>query len=174
MLDKIVYAGTTNASFRQGSQVGRRLHGAGVWKKREIAAPRAAADIIATLLYLLMPSSSPEPFFGSGRHHQKECMHPGITIENIEELRRREGVEDVELGRQIRDLAAGDLVNLTFLSGTRTFPGEVLSVRITSIKGDLFRGKLVGKPASAGLAELHPGAVVTFTAANIHSVARPG
>jgi hypothetical protein len=101
-------------------------------------------------------------------------MHPGISIENIEELRRREGVEDVELGRQIRDLAAGDLVNLTFLCGTRTFPGEVLSVRITSIKGDAFRGKLASKPASAGLTELRPGAVLTFTAANIHSVVRPG
>jgi hypothetical protein len=101
-------------------------------------------------------------------------MHPGIAIENIEEMRRREGVEDLELADQIRALAVGDTVKLTFLQGGRTFPGEVLSVRITSIKGSKFRGKLVDRPAAAGLAELHAGAAVTFTAANIHSVARHG
>jgi hypothetical protein len=101
-------------------------------------------------------------------------MHPGIAIENIEEMRRREGVEDLELGRQIRALAAGDIVKLTFLSDGRAFPGEVLSVRITSIKDNKYRGKLVDSPASAGLAELRAGAAVTFSAANIHSVARHG
>jgi hypothetical protein len=101
-------------------------------------------------------------------------MHPGIVIENIQELRRREGVEDVELADQIRALAAGDIVKLTFLADGRTFPGEVLSIRITSIKGSKFRGKLLDSPASAGLADLRAGAPVTFTAANIHSVARHG
>ena len=101
-------------------------------------------------------------------------MERTITIENIEEMRRREGVEDLELGQQIRELAAGDVVRLTFLGEPRAFPGEVLPVRITSIKDGAFRGKLLNKPTTAALAELRAGAPVTFTAANIHSVAKHG
>jgi hypothetical protein len=43
-------------------------------------------------------------------------------------------------------------------------------VRITSIRGADFRGKLVAKPASSGLAELNAGSALVFTASQIHSV----
>jgi len=44
-------------------------------------------------------------------------MPPSIEIENIEKLRLREGIKDVELRRAIRGLRAGDYVKLTLLTG---------------------------------------------------------
>src|SRR4051794_12299675 len=72
-----------------------------------------------------------------------------VEIENIEEMRRREGIEDVELREEIRGLRVGDIVKLTFLTGSHSF--ETLLVRITSIRGAAFRGKLANGPTSAGL-----------------------
>jgi hypothetical protein len=94
-----------------------------------------------------------------------------VEIENIEEMRRQQGIEDVELREGIRGLRAGDFVKLTLRSGTKPSPGETLPVRITSIRGATFRGKLARKPAAPGLAGLALGAVVVFTAAQIHSLA---
>jgi len=94
-----------------------------------------------------------------------------VPIENIEEMRRREGIDDVELRSEIRDLQVGDSVRLTLMTGTFLSPaGETIVVRITSIKGCTFRGKLTTKPASACLAELKAGAPIRFTAAHIHSL----
>src|SRR5262245_54527576 len=99
-------------------------------------------------------------------------MRNAVEIENIEEMRRREGIDDVELRQEIRDLAAGDCVKLTFLTGAKSFPGETLSVRITSIHGNTFRGKLTRRPTSGRLSDLHMGSVVVFTRDHIHSVTR--
>lgn len=95
-----------------------------------------------------------------------------IQIEDIEELRRQEGIDDVELRVAIRGLTIGAFVKLTFLSGTTPSAGETLPVRITQIRGSTFRGKLFAKPVSASLSELCVGSPVVFTAAHIHSVAK--
>jgi hypothetical protein len=99
-------------------------------------------------------------------------MRNPVEIENIEEIRRRAGIEDVELREEIRKLEIGDLVKLTLLTGTKSFAGETLLVRITSIRGAAFRGKLITRPTSTDLAKLRVGSPVAFTAAHIHSLVR--
>ena len=94
-----------------------------------------------------------------------------VEIENIEERRRQVGIDDVVLRDDIRGLDVGDLVKLTLLTDTASFAGETVLVRITSIRGPAFRGKLVCKPASTGLSGLGVGSLVVFTAAHIHSLA---
>jgi hypothetical protein len=93
-----------------------------------------------------------------------------IPLENIEELRREQGIDDVDLRMEIRSLKAGDFVKLTFLIGSAAF--ETLLVRITSIRGSAFRGKLAKRPSSSGLAKLHAGDPIVFTTAHIHSLIR--
>lgn len=95
-------------------------------------------------------------------------MSTTIPLENIEELRREQGIDDIELRLDIRTLKAGDFVKLTFLVGTAAF--ETLSVRITSIRGSAFRGKLAKRPSSSGLSELEAGAIIEFNTAHIHSL----
>ena len=95
-------------------------------------------------------------------------MRNTVEIENIEEMRRVEGIDDVELRMEIRGLKAGDFVYLTFVTSTKSF--ETLQVRITSIRGSAFRGKLVDKPTSSGLKALAPGVPIVFTTAHIHSL----
>ena len=95
-------------------------------------------------------------------------MQTTVELENIEEMRRQEGIDDVELRVDIRGLLAGDFVRLTFLTGTTSF--ETLVVRITSIRGSAFRGKLVRRPTSASLRKLSAGAAIAFTTAHIHSL----
>ena len=99
-------------------------------------------------------------------------MGKRVEIENIEERRREVGIDDVVLREDIRGLAIGDLVRLTLLTDTASFAGETVLVRITSIRGPAFRGKLVGKPTSISLSRLGVGSPVAFTAAHIHSLAR--
>ena len=101
-------------------------------------------------------------------------MRKAVEIENIDEMRRRLGIDDVELHEQIRELAAGDFVKLTFLiGGANPLAGETLSVRITSIRGGAFRGKLADRPASSSLSKLRVGWPVAFTADHIHSIPKP-
>ncbi len=95
--------------------------------------------------------------------------HP-LEIENIQELRWREGVDDVELGAEICSLRVGDSVKLTFRTAMKSFAGETLIVRITSIRGCTFRGKLAESPAFVGLSRLRVGSAVSFTTAHIHSI----
>jgi hypothetical protein len=99
-------------------------------------------------------------------------MRNPVEIENIEEIRRREGIEDVELREEIRGLRVGDYIKLTLLTGTTPFARETLLVRITQIRGSTFRGELATTPASAGLAELPVRSPLAFTAAHIHSLPR--
>jgi hypothetical protein len=97
-------------------------------------------------------------------------MQNTVAFENIEEMRRRQGIEDVELRSEIRGLAVGDFVRLTLVNSAEEFKGESLLVRITSIRGYTFRGKLANEPAARCATELHLGSPVVFTTAHIHSV----
>jgi len=96
-------------------------------------------------------------------------QHP-VEIENIQELRWREGIEDVELGAEIPSLRVGDSVKLTFRMAAKSLASHTLMVRITSIRGCTFRGKLAEGPAFVGLSRLRAGLVVRFSAAHIHSI----
>jgi hypothetical protein len=97
-------------------------------------------------------------------------MRPIVEIEDIEQRRLQAGIDDVELRSQIRGLQVGDFVKLTFLTGATSF--ETLAVRITSISGSAFRGKLADSPATSALSQLRVGSPVAFTAAHIHSLVR--
>jgi len=94
-----------------------------------------------------------------------------VEIENIEDMRLREGIDDIELREEIRRLRTGDWVNLTLLSGPKS-AGENAIVRITSIRGNTYRGKLVKRLTSMGLSNVRVGTLVVFTAAHIHSLAK--
>lgn len=91
-------------------------------------------------------------------------------IQNIEEMRQREGIDDVELREAVRGLRVADVVNLTFLTGPSTW--ETLPVRITGRRGGRFQGELVRRPASSRLAELTVGSPISFSRCHIHSVAK--
>lgn len=93
-----------------------------------------------------------------------------IELENIEDMRRREGIDDVDLRKRIRALAAGDHVNVTFLIGDKA--SETWQVRITSIRGSLFRGKLARRSGDQPRSTLSPGASVVFKPGHIHSLVR--
>jgi len=107
----------------------------------------------------------------SSRNGIDVWRHP-LEIEDIEQLRWKVGIVDLELRAEIRSLQVGDSVRLTFRTEKESFAGETLSVRITSIRGSKFRGKLSTKPAFVGLSSLRVGSFVRFTAAHIHSVAK--
>jgi hypothetical protein len=62
-------------------------------------------------------------------------------------------------------------VRLTARVGNQPFPGERLLVRITSVRGNVFRGKLSRGPAAARFPGVKVGSLLTFTADHIHSVA---
>jgi hypothetical protein len=98
-------------------------------------------------------------------------MHSSIEIENILELRRAEGIEDVELRAAIRALRVGDVVKLTFQSNTTPCVSETLSVRVIAINGSKYRGRMVKGAKSNALSELRPRSIVNFAAAHIHSLA---
>lgn len=97
-------------------------------------------------------------------------MRKQFEIEDIEELRRRQGINDDELRQQVRGLRAGDIVLLTLLAGSAAPAGESVPVRITRVQGSGFRGELVRKPATSALAGLRAGLALVFTAAHIHSL----
>lgn len=89
-----------------------------------------------------------------------------LEIENIEEMRRQQGIDDVELAEAIRRLKIGDVVNLTFLTKTHSF--ETTPVQITQIRGIAFRGKLLRTRSRA-----RRDTIVEFTISHIHSVVMP-
>ena len=97
-------------------------------------------------------------------------MRQQFEIEDIEGLRRGQGINDSELRQQVRGLRAGDVVLLTLLAGTAAPGGEMVPVRITRVRGSAFRGALVRKPASSPLAGLRAGSPVVFAASHIHSL----
>jgi hypothetical protein len=97
-------------------------------------------------------------------------MRARVEIQNIEEMRLRAGIDDVELRSEIRGLHVGDVVKLTFLAGTTSY--ETLSVRITRINGSAFRGRLADSPIAPALSTLRAGSPVSFAAAHIHSLVK--
>ena len=97
-------------------------------------------------------------------------MIHSVEIENIEQLRLREGIDDLELRQAIRGLRVGDFVRLTLLSGPTPSAGEMVLVRITRIRGKNFRGKLAHNPSSTQRSNLRAGALVVFTRDHIHSL----
>jgi hypothetical protein len=99
-------------------------------------------------------------------------MRNQVAIENIDEMRRRAGIDDAELREAIRQLKVGDAIRLTLVS--RTGNAETLFVRITRIQGSAFRGKLTRKPAAVSLSSLRVGSPVVFTTVHIHSIAKQG
>ncbi len=98
-------------------------------------------------------------------------MRVSVQIENIDELRRCNGIDDIELHGKIDRLRVGDHVLLTFLSGSNRC--ATLSVRITRIRAGRFRGHLAARPARPALLGLRDNAMVAFTAGQIHSITRP-
>ena len=97
-------------------------------------------------------------------------MRPYIEIEDIEYLRRRNGIDDLKLQEDVRGLRVGNVVKLTFIAGPRAT--ETLSVRITSIGPTIFRGKLTKAPTVTGLSQLRLDSIITFTADHIHSLVK--
>ena len=97
-------------------------------------------------------------------------MDNPVEIQDIEEMRRKEGIDDVRLRVEIRGLKVGDLVKLSLATGMASF--ETLAVRITSSRGSAFRGKLANRPSSAGLLKLSAGPSIALTTAHIHSIAK--
>jgi hypothetical protein len=97
-------------------------------------------------------------------------MRNPIVVEDIESMRRRQGIDDAELREEIRGLKIGDFVKLTLLTRTASYAGETLPVRITRITGFLFCGALAVRPTFDGLSKLKVGSPVRFTTAHIHSV----
>jgi len=96
-------------------------------------------------------------------------MSQRVQFENIEEMRQNAGIDDIELRDAIRRLQVGDWVKLT-VSINGSFPGDPLFIRITSIKGNLFRGKLAQPGRAARRAKLTTESVLTFTGEQIHSI----
>jgi hypothetical protein len=94
-------------------------------------------------------------------------MRNTIAIDDIEEVRRQLGIDDVELRLGIRQLKVGDIVHLSLVTakGLHTVP-----VRITSIRGYAFRGKLTGRQPDAVADGLPAGATLAFKSAHIHSI----
>jgi hypothetical protein len=97
-------------------------------------------------------------------------MRNPIVVEDIEGMRRRQGIDDAELREEIRGLTIGDFVKLTLLTRTGSYAGETLLVRITRITGSLFCGELAVRPTFNGLSKLRVGSRVRFTTTHIHSV----
>jgi hypothetical protein len=98
-------------------------------------------------------------------------MKPTIRIEDIDRLRRDQAIDDAELRGQIRVLLPGHLVRLTFLPGSDEVPPEMLLVRVTSIRGTVYRGRIAQDPSSR-LVDLPRGRLVRFARAHIHSVVK--
>jgi hypothetical protein len=91
-----------------------------------------------------------------------------ILIENIDAARKREGIDDVVLHDEIIRLKAGDQVRLSVSADGKQY--EMVSVRITSVKGLALRGKVTEKPRSRSLGTLVVGAAMTFVADQVHSI----
>jgi hypothetical protein len=91
-------------------------------------------------------------------------------LEEIDALRRENGIDDVELRQEIARLLVGDQVRLTFLAGPGLPAPRTLRARITHIGDGGFRGRLVDAPAGRAPGALRRGMAIDFTAGQIHSV----
>ena len=96
-------------------------------------------------------------------------MRGPLQVQDIEEMRRRAGIKDVELRQAIRVLRVGARQNYA--------PGRRAGCRWRDAAGPdhrhpggASRGKLADRPTSAGLSGLRPGRALAFTGSHIHSV----
>src|SRR5262249_12815937 len=99
-------------------------------------------------------------------------MRITMEIENIEAMRRLQGIDDAELHQEIRALQKGDCVKLTLLPLNKASSGDLLGIKIIRIEGNSFRGRLAKKPALAELRKLRIGSLISFSADHIHSIAK--
>lgn len=90
-------------------------------------------------------------------------MTSTVAIENIDEMRQLQGIDDIELRESLRGLQVGDVVRLTFTSSAGC--SQTAPVRITQIQGSRFRGKTERKALS-----LLAGKQVVFSLSHVHSV----
>ena len=91
-----------------------------------------------------------------------------IAIENIGQMRRREGIDDCELEDEIRQLHVGDIVRLTLRASDRAV--ESVLVRVTTVHEQQFTGAFATPPADSRLQRLTDGMTLSFTADHIHSI----
>lgn len=91
-----------------------------------------------------------------------------ILVENIEAARLRQGIDDVDLRGRISALTAEDRVRVSISGDGKIY--EEVSVRITSRKGERFRGKLATKVRQASLKSAAIGSTVFFEGNQIHSI----
>ena len=96
-------------------------------------------------------------------------MRDCLEIEDIEAMRLQAGIDDVELRQDIRKLEIGDIIVLTLLGTDTARASEIWEVRITAIRGRVFRGKLA-RPISPGAARRRTGTRIAFRATHIHSL----
>jgi hypothetical protein len=99
-------------------------------------------------------------------------MRQAPEIQDIEEMRRQEGIDDIDLRVGIRALKVGDVVKISLITGASTF--ETLQVRITSIRESAFRGKLADGQTCTRRSRQWSGKPLAFTTAHIHSIAKKG
>jgi len=66
-------------------------------------------------------------------------MSKRVEFEDIEEMRRLAGIEDVELREAIRGLRVGDYVRITPLTGGHASPGRTLLARNVAWASSLYR-----------------------------------
>ena len=59
-------------------------------------------------------------------------MRDRVRIENIEEMRLHEGIDDTELRKEIRALKVGDFVKLTLLARAGSFESDSAGRRVSS------------------------------------------
>lgn len=97
-------------------------------------------------------------------------MRHALQLQDIEEMRRENGIEDVELRRGIRALRVGDCIKVSLITSAPSF--ETVQVRITSIRGSKFRGKLAKNKDHSRPSKHAPALTVAFTTAHIHSIVK--
>jgi hypothetical protein len=126
-----------------------------------------------SILGMLFPQSFPsDPADTTRCAREGTSMRLPIEIEDIDYLRRKEGIDDVELHEEIRGLRIGDFVRLTFVVKDKALSRETLLVRITGIRGETLRGQLADQPVLRGLLKLRLGSRIDFVADQIHSIAQ--
>jgi hypothetical protein len=99
---------------------------------------------------------------------KETVMNSPILIEDIEDVRRREGIVDAALKVDIGCLKPGQSVKLSLATNRNGF--ETVTVCITSIRDRTIRGRLVKRPKAPGLKALHVGSIIKFQTGHIHSI----
>ena len=81
-------------------------------------------------------------------------MKESLVFEDIEELRKQQGIIDLALHRDIERLKPGSKVRLSLLIDRHG--AETVVVRLTSIRRETLRGRLVQKPKASAFKALLP------------------